>query len=170
MMAGDDADTHRAICSPLVHRSVHASMSGEEPRSRRGRTGRRPTWQPKEIVRRYLGEIVSAGRVNPAEELVAEDLTFASPYTRELRRDRAGSVAMISGTHAAFPDFCLEEEQTLVEDDLVASRWIAGDTHTGPEFSGLPAASGRSFRITGMSIYRVRDGKIVEGWVNDDTS
>jgi predicted ester cyclase len=29
--------------------------------------------------------------------------------------------------------------------------------------------SGRRFEIAGTSIYRVRDGRIVEGWVNDDT-
>lgn len=51
----------------------------------------------------------------------------------------------------------------------MASRWIAGGTHTGEAFAGLTATGCRAFRISGMGIYRVRDGKIVEGWVNDDT-
>lgn len=30
-------------------------------------------------------------------------------------------------------------------------------------------ASGRQFSISGISIYRLRDGKVAEGWVNDDS-
>ncbi|MPZ35378.1 MAG: hypothetical protein GEV13_31125 [Rhodospirillales bacterium] len=56
----------------------------------------------------------------------------------------------------------------LAEGDVVASRWSAGGTHTGAPFGPLPT-SGRKFEITGMSIYLVRDGRIAEGWVNDDT-
>ena len=126
--------------------------------------------QPKDVVRRYLREIVSGGRVELAEEIVAEDLVFTSPYTPEPTRDRAGFVAMIAGIHAAFPDFFLREEQEPVaEGEWVASRWVAGGTHTGAEFNGLPAASGRRFEIAGMSLYRVVDGRIAEGWVVDDT-
>jgi predicted ester cyclase len=31
------------------------------------------------------------------------------------------------------------------------------------------APSGRQFKISRQNIYRVKDGKIVEGWVNDDS-
>ncbi|HEX2092698.1 MAG TPA: ester cyclase, partial [Longimicrobiaceae bacterium] len=72
----------------------------------------------------------------------------------------------IGGLHAGFPDMRLEEEAVVAEGDLVASRWTVSGTHTGP-FAGLPP-SGNRFSITGMSFYRVVDGKIVEGWVNDD--
>lgn len=49
----------------------------------------------------------------------------------------------------------------------MASRWTATGTHRG-DFMGHPA-SGRQFSISGISIYRLRDGKIAEGWVNDDS-
>src|SRR5919108_172032 len=129
-------------------------------------TGRRREMaHPKEIVRRYLAEIVSAGRIELVEELMAWDVVFTSPYTSVPTRDRKGFVAMISGIHATFPDFFLREEQEPVaEGEWVASRWVAGGTHTGGEFNGLPAASGRRFEITGMSLYRVRGSRIVEGW------
>jgi steroid delta-isomerase-like uncharacterized protein len=122
----------------------------------------------KEVVRSYLEQVVSAGNMSKADALVAADVVFISPYTPEPIRGREGLKQMIAGLHAAFPDFRLEEEEGLAEGELVASRWTAGGTHSGAAFAGLPA-SGRSFRITGMSIYRVRDGRIVAGWVNDDT-
>ncbi|HWP62323.1 MAG TPA: ester cyclase [Candidatus Binatia bacterium] len=122
----------------------------------------------KQIVRRYLDEIVSRGDISLGAELIADDVVFVSPYTPEPITRREALEAMLAGIHAAFPDFYLREEAMLAEGDLVASRWVAGGTHTGAPFNGAPP-SGRQFEITGMSIYRVRDGRIVEGWVNDDT-
>jgi len=120
------------------------------------------------IVRRYLRDIVSGGNVGLADDLVSEDVVFVSPYTPEPITGRAGLQQMLSGIHAAFPDFFVRDEELLGEGDLVATRWVAGGTHTGGDFNGAPP-SGRRFEVTGMSIYRVRDGRIVEGWVNDDT-
>lgn len=122
----------------------------------------------KTIVQRYLEEIVSGGNIGLGGELIAADVVFVSPYTPEAITGRDGLLAMLAGIHAAFPDFFLREEETLAEGDLVSSRWVASGTHTGAPFNGAPA-SGRRFEITGMSVYRVRDGRIVEGWVNDDT-
>jgi predicted ester cyclase len=55
---------------------------------------------------------------------------------------------------------------TLAQGDQVVARWTATMTHTGP-FMGL-AATGRKAKVTGMSIQRIIDGKIVEGWDNWD--
>jgi len=74
---------------------------------------------------------------------------------------------MIDGLRASFPDLRIVEHDMLAEDDRVASRWTASGTHTGVPFGAAPA-SGRRFAISGMSVYRLRDGRIVEGWVNDD--
>jgi steroid delta-isomerase-like uncharacterized protein len=122
----------------------------------------------KEVVRRYLEEIVSKGETGMADSLVHPEVVFTSPYTPEPIRNREGLEQMIRGLHAAFPDFYLREHLLLAEGEYVASRWTAGGTHTGTPFGALPP-SGRSFQVTGMSIYHVRDGRIVEGWVNDDT-
>ena len=78
-----------------------------------------------------------------------------------------GFKQMISTLHDAFPDLTIHEEAILAEGDTVATRWVATGTQEG-DFIGSPP-SGRRFKISGQSIYRVRDGKIVEGWVNDDS-
>jgi predicted ester cyclase len=41
-------------------------------------------------------------------------------------------------------------------------RWSASATHQGPMF-GLPA-TGKTVQITGINIYRIDCGKIVESW------
>lgn len=121
----------------------------------------------KALVRRYLEEVVSRGNLAAADQLVAADVVFTSPYTPEPIRDLAGFKQMIGGLHSAFPDMRLDEEDVIAEGDRVASRWVVRGTHQG-EFMGLPP-TGRQFAITGMSIYRIAGGKIVEGWVNDDS-
>lgn len=121
----------------------------------------------KTLVRQYLEEVVSQGSMAAADQLVAADVIFSSPYTPEPTRDLASFKQMIAGLHAAFPDMRLVEEEAVAEGDKVMSRWVVRGTHTG-EFMGL-APTGRQFAITGMSIYRIAGGKIAEGWVNDDS-
>jgi len=124
--------------------------------------------EPKEIVRRYLGRYVSGGDESVADELVAEEIVFASPYAPQPVEGKGAFEQMIAGLRAAFPDLAIREEALIAEDDLVAARWVASGTHTGTPFAGLEP-SGRRFEIAGMSFYRVRAGKIVAGWVCDDS-
>jgi predicted ester cyclase len=49
----------------------------------------------------------------------------------------------------------------------VIGQWEGGGTHTGPAFSdflvgSLPAASGRKMHFTGITILKLKDGKIIE--------
>lgn len=121
----------------------------------------------RQIVRRYLEHYVSGGDTQVAAELIDEAIVFTSPYTPEPVHGRQAFTAMIGALRAAFPDLRIDERALIADGDLVASRWIASGTHTGEPFAGAPA-SGRRFEISGMSFYRVRDGRLVEGWVNDD--
>ncbi len=125
------------------------------------------TEQNKTLVRRYLDEVVSQGNLAKADEFVGQDLIFTSPYTPEPIHGIEGFKQMIGMLHVAFPDLRITEEAVIAEGDVVASRWFATGTHQG-EFMGA-GPSGRQFKISGMSIYRIAEGKIVEGWVNDDS-
>lgn len=51
--------------------------------------------------------------------------------------------------------------------EKVVTRWTATGTHQGP-FMGMPPAGNR-FTITGISIHRIFDGKIVEEWKQWDS-
>lgn len=124
------------------------------------------TGDNKALVREYLETVVSRGDVDRADEFVAADLVFTSPYTPEPARKVEDFKQMIRGLHAVFPDMQLREEDIICEGDLVASRWTVQGTHRG-EFMGAPP-SGQRITITGLSLYRIADGKIVEGWVSDD--
>ncbi len=126
-----------------------------------------PTLQPKTIVQRYLKEAVSGGNMQALDAYVSPQVVFTSPYTPEPIHGIEGFKQMIGMLNAAFPDFKVEEEEAIAEGDTVATRWFASGTHTGSEFLGHPA-SGCAFHIAGLSLYKVQEGKIVTGWINDD--
>ncbi|MFQ5973153.1 MAG: ester cyclase [Alphaproteobacteria bacterium] len=65
-----------------------------------------------------------------------------------------------------FPDLELSIEFMVAEGDMVALRWTAMGTHNG-EFRGI-SATGRRINVTGIAVYRVSGGRIVELWSQPD--
>jgi steroid delta-isomerase-like uncharacterized protein len=66
--------------------------------------------------------------------------------------------SMIVGALA--PHFTVED--VVAEGGKVVVRWTNAGTHVA-EFAGIPA-TGRSFSIAGIDIYRVVNGSICEHW------
>jgi predicted ester cyclase len=62
----------------------------------------------------------------------------------------------------AYPDMQLTVEQTVASDDLVAVRWSGTATHGG-DFMGI-APTGKNVTLSGINLYRIECGHIVEGW------
>lgn len=64
--------------------------------------------------------------------------------------------------HSAFPDINFAVEQQVAEGDTVVTRWTARGTHRG-KFMGVPP-SGRRIEVSGMSMDRISEDRIVENW------
>jgi NTE family protein len=74
--------------------------------------------------------------------------------------------ASIEAFFAAFPDMVMTFDDVIVEGDMVVIRWTLTGTHTGPFFGMEP--TGASAVWTGMNIYRVECGQVVESWSEAD--
>lgn len=72
----------------------------------------------------------------------------------------------VNGFFSAFPDLRETVDIAVVEGDLVAHRWTETGTHEGPLGSHEP--TGIVATWTGISIYRVECGQIVEIWTETD--
>jgi steroid delta-isomerase-like uncharacterized protein len=68
--------------------------------------------------------------------------------------------------NAAFPDLERTIEDIVAEGDKVVARWTAKGTNTG-EFNGMPA-TGKRATSSGITIFRIADGHIVEEWSESD--
>jgi predicted ester cyclase len=64
---------------------------------------------------------------------------------------------------ASFPDTQTRTDDLIAEGDRVVERWTNWGTHTGASFMNTPA-TGKKFNVSGISIYRIANGKIVEHW------
>jgi predicted ester cyclase len=74
----------------------------------------------------------------------------------------AGAQMVHQGTVAAFPDLRVTTEELLCDGDTVVEVWTQTSTHTGIPMFGLPANTGKPVKTTGISLYRIANGKIVE--------
>jgi steroid delta-isomerase-like uncharacterized protein len=66
----------------------------------------------------------------------------------------------------AFPDLVRTVEDLVAEGDRVVARWTARGTHTG-DFQWIPP-SGNFATSSGITIFRIADGRIVEEWSESD--
>ncbi len=119
----------------------------------------------KEIVRR-LGVEPWEGNLGVIDELVAADYVGHDPAQPELHGPD-GIREFITTYLAAFPDGKITIDEQLAEGDLVASRWTGRGTQQG-ELMGVPP-TGKQVTVSGITISRVKNGKVVEEWSNWDT-
>lgn len=121
----------------------------------------------KALARRPLDEIYPGKNLDAADEVYSSDFVDHDPATpEEMRRGPEGVKQQGAMYSQAFSDLELTVEGQLAEGDLVATRWSAKGTHQG-ELMGVPP-SGNQVSISGITIARVADRKIVEEWTNWD--
>lgn len=67
---------------------------------------------------------------------------------------------------SAFRDLQIKLEDQFAHDDRVVSRFTILGTHKG-ELMGLQP-TGKKISVSGISIFRFKDGKAVEEWIEED--
>ena len=120
----------------------------------------------KKVSRRLTEEAFNQGKYDVIEELVAPTFVNHDPATGDTKGPE-GTRELIEGYRSAFPDIKITIEEQIAEGDLVATRWTGTGTHKG-ELMGI-APTGKGTTVTGVTIDKVKDGKIVESWNNWDT-
>ena len=119
----------------------------------------------KALVRRFLEDAYSAGKLELLDELLAPSYVDrdAPPGTPP---GRDGIRALMTTFRSAFPDFHFTIEDQIAEGDKVATRYTVRGTHQGALF-GIPP-TGKQVTVRGISVYRIADGQLHEAWVNYD--
>jgi steroid delta-isomerase-like uncharacterized protein len=119
----------------------------------------------KAVVRRWV-EAFNEGNLDAVDELLTDSYVRHDPNSPEVRgpEEERHLIAMY---RSAFPDLRFTIEDMMAEDDRVATRLGISATHKG-ELLGIPPTENR-LSFTAMELYRLREGKIDEQWVNVDT-
>jgi steroid delta-isomerase-like uncharacterized protein len=117
----------------------------------------------KEHAVTVFEEVLSTGDVGRAKDFY--DPAFVN-HGLERSLTLAQDMEALKGWHEAFPDLRIDVQQVIAENDRVCVLWIAQGTNTGAG-GGLPA-TGKRARLRGITIWRIKDGKITEEWSSFD--
>ena len=122
--------------------------------------------QNKALARTFY-EAFASGEVDRLDEIMAEDAVDHDTQNPFAGNGREGAKQAIAMYRAAFSDLRFEIEDQVAEGDMVVTRWTGTGTQDG-ELMGAPA-SGKVSIVSGITVDRIEDGKIAEGWTSWDT-
>jgi len=120
----------------------------------------------KNVVRRLFDEVWNKGNLPVADELFAPNYVHHDSSTPDVGQGPESEKKRATLYRTAFPDLRLTIEDIIAEGETVMARWSCRGTHKG-DLSGI-APTGKQFTISGISIARIANGKMAEGWVNWD--
>src|SRR6266568_6179178 len=120
----------------------------------------------KALVRRFYDEVTNGRNVAVLDELLAPNFEGFKVEGADHGQNREAFKHMITMVLNAFPDHHQAIHDWIAENDRVVTRWTVQGTHQG-EYVGI-APTGKQVKITGIDIFRVVDGKIVELWAEVD--
>ena len=112
------------------------------------------------LIRHYWQHIWNEGDLDAVAACYASDCRHGENFSIEKFQRN------VARTRQAFPDFHVTVDDLFSVEDKVVSRVTYEGTHADT-YAGLPA-SGKRINATGIDIYRISGGKIVEHWHEAD--
>ena len=118
----------------------------------------------KAIVRRYIEQVLNNQRHDLIDEFLVESVELHGVGPSIF--GRTALVEFYTTFFAAFPDWHTTIDDMVAEGDKVVVRITSNGTHKG-EMQGIPA-TGKPYTQHAIVIYRLTNGKIVEGRLQTD--
>jgi len=122
--------------------------------------------QNKATARRWSEELWGRGNLNVADEIIAPDYVRHDPGDPFPARGPEDVKRIVTMLRRMLPDFRIEIDAMIAENDLVVSRYTATAVDT-VGYMGWPA-TGKAIRTTAIQIFRFANGQIVESWAARD--
>lgn len=135
--------------------------------------------QMRDLVHHWYEDVLSGTVADPSHfraggwDEADFDLTrlFSPSYVNHVapapaggwKRGIAAAVQIIQLYRLSYPDLTIAIDEQMVSGDKVITRYTAEGTHTARPFLQMPATSKR-YRISGIAIERIENGKIAESW------
>ena len=122
--------------------------------------------QTKQTVRKVFEDVWNKGDTSVAAQLYADSYVA---HIANLSSTIAGVdefIQFVALFRALSPDLCFTIDDQISQEDKVATRWTVRIQNKG-DFAGNGVA-GEEIVVTGMSMHRLADGRLVESWDNWD--
>jgi len=116
------------------------------------------TEKKKDVVRRFVEEVMNGGDLEAADELAAPDHVNHDPTAPAVPPGPEGVKELIGMYRAAFPNIRFETGGMICEGETLAQRWTFTGTHQGGMMGVEP--TGRRVEVAGAEMNRVENGRI----------
>jgi len=118
----------------------------------------------KSMARRYPEEVYNQKNIDVLDEIMDENIInhWWEPEVNGLQTIKE----YVSKNLVAFPDVKFIVEDQIAEGEKVVTRVSFTATHKG-EFMGIPPTD-KKVKVTGVIIFKITKGKIVETWAEND--
>lgn len=113
-----------------------------------------------------VAELWNTGNSEIAQQVYADDCPRIDVNLPPGTRGGAGVARYVAEIRTAYPDLRMKVNETISEGDRLVVHWTVTGTHEGM-FRGL-APTGKQIMIDGMTLARVKDGKLTEDRVYFD--
>jgi len=120
----------------------------------------------KAIARRWVEELWSLGHTEVADEIIAPEYSVHDPGTPNRAGGVEGEKNNVKMYRSVFPDLWFSIEDMIASGDQVVVCHTAHGTHRG-DLMKIPP-TGKEVAVTGISVLRIQDGKIIELRINWD--
>ena len=117
----------------------------------------------KAVIRRFYDECWNTGNTDIIDQFIAPAYQSAS-----VGQDRDHYIVLMQSLRTSFPDLHWAIEELIAEGDKVVNHWTLHGTHRG-EYQGV-APTGKKVTMQGVTIFRLKDGKIVDRWALGDSA
>jgi len=119
----------------------------------------------KITIERMFTEIFHKGNLVAADNFIAADAIY-HPFPSSFPSGPDGMRYVVTMLRSSFPDQHIALNDIIAEDDKVVVRSTFSGTHNGP-LMGFPA-TGKQCTQSQISIFHLRNGKVVAYWFNAD--
>lgn len=117
----------------------------------------------KELSRRIFDDIYSRGRLEEIEATHDQHCRLRDPTRETILEGPEAIRRYVEGLRTGFPDFRIEVDRQVAENDLVLSQVVCRGTHDGP-FMGMEPTH-REVNLRVAIAQRFRKSKVVEAEV-----
>jgi len=124
----------------------------------------------KSVVRRYFEEVVDKSNFDILDEIVTTDCIIHRPEASEPIRGLDAFKHALEKILQVYSEFTTTIHDLIAEEDRVACRLSHRAVNRGEWTSriGRHAVAGKTVTWAAIAIFRIRNGKIAEEWVNRD--
>jgi len=115
--------------------------------------------EAKAILDRYM-ETMNKNDLALVDKIIADEFVLHSPLSPDPIEGKEAYKALVTNTVNTFSEFNATIEEIVVQGDKVWGRFTMEGINTGP-LGELPATN-KKFRISGLAVSHIVDGKIVK--------